>query len=307
MNKLLKVLAASALVATALVGCGKKDDGGAAAETAKIAKAGLGVVSSYEDGQVNTTFVALGLDKDGKIAYIDLDVAQSTPGDEKAEYAQTKEERGSDYGMKDTSAQIGKIEGGAEWYEQAEAFEKYCTGKTPDEVAATEVAEGAAKEGTDLAAGCTIHVTDFLEAVKKANENAVEVNADSVKLGRTMTNDAESKQLDTTLILLALDADGKVISAKLDVAQINEKVTATKSERGSEYGMKDTSAQIGKIEGGAEWYEQAKAFEDYCKGKTIDEIKATEVVDGAAKEGTDLAAGCTIHITDFLTAVEKAK
>ena len=80
MNKFLKVLAASALVATVLVGCGKKgEDTGAAAEGAKYAKAGLGVVSSYSDGQVNSTIAAVGLDADGKVQYIDIDVAQSTP------------------------------------------------------------------------------------------------------------------------------------------------------------------------------------------------------------------------------------
>ena len=59
MNKMLKVLVVCTLCATALVGCGK---------SSKFAKAGLGVVSNWsaEKGQVNTTFVALGLDADGK-------------------------------------------------------------------------------------------------------------------------------------------------------------------------------------------------------------------------------------------------
>jgi len=310
MNKLLKVLAASALVATALVGCGKKDDGGAT-ETAKIAKAGLGVVSNIsETGQVNTTFVALGLDADGKIAYIDLDVAQSTPGAEGAEglYNETKEERKEGYSMKEASP-IGK-----EWYEQAEAFEAYCTGKTPADVAAIEVEQGAPKEGTDLAAGCTIHVTDFLAAVAKANENLQDVNADSVVLGRVLEN--SETQVTTTLAMLALDADKKVTVAKIDVAQIYTKedgtqVVETKGELKEGYGMKETSAQNGKIKDGGEWYEQAKAFEDYCKGKTVDEIAKVETEDfhggKAAKEGTDLAAGCTITLDAFLEAIAKAK
>ena len=100
MNKLLKVLAASALVATVLVGCGKKgEDTGAAAEGAKYAKAGLGVVSSYSDGQVNSTIAAVGLDADGKVQYIDIDVAQSTPGGD-AEKTKTKKELKEEYGMK---------------------------------------------------------------------------------------------------------------------------------------------------------------------------------------------------------------
>lgn len=302
MNKLLKVLAASALVATALVGCGNKDDGGATT-AAKIAKAGLGIVSSLSDeGQVNTTFVALGLDADGKIAYIDLDVAQSTPGGD-GELDKTKEERGTDYNMKGASP-IGK-----EWDEQAVAFEEYCKGKTPEEVAKVETMDyhggKAAKEGTDLAAGCTITIDSFLAAVDKAAKNAVDVNADSVVLGRTMENDAEKKQLNTTLAMLALDADKKVVSAKIDVAQIYEGVTDSKSERGADYNMKGASA-IGK-----EWDEQAKAFEEYCVGKTVEDIAKVETMDyhggKAAKEGTDLAAGCTITIDAFLEAIAKAK
>ena len=86
MNKLVKVLAASALVATALVGCGKKDEPTGGNTAAKYAKVGLGIVSNINDeGQVNSTMAAIGLDADGKIQYIDIDVAQSTPGgDEKS-------------------------------------------------------------------------------------------------------------------------------------------------------------------------------------------------------------------------------
>lgn len=157
MNKLMKVLAASALVATALVGCGSK---------ANYTKVGLGVVSSYTDGQVNSTIAAIGLDSDGKIQYIDIDVAQSTPGDAKAQYDKTKEERGAEYAMKEASP-IKK-----EWNEQAAAFEEFCKGKTVEEIAKVETMDfhggKAAKTGTDLAAGCTITLDAFLEAIAKA-------------------------------------------------------------------------------------------------------------------------------------------
>ena len=134
MNKLVKVLAASALVATALVGCGKKDEPTGGNTAAKYAKVGLGIVSNINDeGQVNSTMAAIGLDADGKIQYIDIDVAQSTPGgDEKSALTKTKKERGTDYGMKETSAKAGKIKDGGEWDEQAKAFEEFCKGKTLD-------------------------------------------------------------------------------------------------------------------------------------------------------------------------------
>ncbi|MEE0965942.1 MAG: hypothetical protein U0L85_02710 [Bacilli bacterium] len=293
MKKFLKAALAFAMVAAVTTGCGAK---------ANYTKVGLGVVSSYSEGQVNSTFVALGLDGDGKIQYIDLDVAQSTPGGD-GEYDQTKEERGSDYGM----AAISPI--GKEWNEQAEAFEAWCKGKTPDEVAAVETMDyhggKAANTGTDLAAGCTIVIDDFLAAVAKAATNAVEVEADSIVLGRTMSNDADAKQTSTDLVLLAKDADGKVVYAKWDVAQISKGVTDTKSELKEGYGM----AAISPI--GKEWYEQAAAFEEFCKGKTVEEIAAVETMDyhggKAANTGTDLAAGCTITLDGPLAAIAKAK
>lgn len=157
MKKLLKVALAFAMVATLATGCGAK---------AKYAKAGLGVVSSYntESGQVNTTFVALGLDADGKIAHIDLDVAQSTPGAEKGEYDKTKEERGADYGMKGVSP-IGK-----EWYEQAAALEEWAKGKSVDEITgmATKDYHGGKAPDGDLAASVTITVDGPLAAIAKA-------------------------------------------------------------------------------------------------------------------------------------------
>lgn len=295
MNKFMKVLAASALVATALVGCGK---------SAKYAKVGLGVNSTYADGQVNTTFAAVGLDKNGKIQYIDIDVAQSTPKDATKAKTQTKKELKEGYGMKGPSP-IGK-----EWYEQMDAFEKFCIGKTADDVAniATEKKDdhhdAVPAAGSDLAAGCTMNVGEFKEVVAKAVANAVEVEAEKIGLGRAMANDADKNQVNTNLALVATDADGKVVYSKIDVAQIGEGILETKSERKEAYDMKKAS-KIGK-----EWYEQAAAFEAAIKGKTLDEIKAIETDKGdhgtVAKAGTDLAAGCTMGLDAILGTVEGA-
>ncbi|WP_028044135.1 hypothetical protein [Candidatus Stoquefichus massiliensis] len=316
MNKLVKVLAASALVATVLVGCGKKDETGGGDTAAKYAKVGLGVVSSFSDeGQVNSTMAAIGLDKDGKIQYIDIDVAQSTPGgDEKTQLDQTKKERKSAYGMKNASKANGKIAEGAEWDEQAAAFEKWAKGKTPAEVAAVETEDfhggKAAKTGTDLAAGCTITIDDFLAAVDKAAKNAVEANAEKIAIGDVMENDAEKKQLNTTIALVATDADNKIVYSKIDVAQIYKGVTDTKSELKEKYGMKKTSADAGKIKDGGEWYEQAAAFEEAIKGKPVADVANIETEDyhggKAPKTGTDLASKCTITIDAFLKAIAEA-
>ena len=225
--------------------------------------------------------------------------------------------------MKSTSASIGAIEGGAEWYEQIAKFEEYCIGKTADEVAAIETetnAEGhaSAKAGTDLAAGCTMAIGDFQAAVAKACENAVEVEAETVNVGYVMnvgTDYSGNGQLNTTVTMLAEDADGKIVAAKVDVAQISAVLgadTRSKAEKKEDYGMKSTSASIGAIEGGAEWYEQAAAFETAIVGMTAADVAAIETETNAEgnaspKAGTDLAAGCTMAIGDFQAAIANAK
>ena len=59
--------------------------------------------------------------------------------------------------------------------------------------------------------------------------------------------------------------------------------------------------------GGAvkEWYAQADAFETVVKGKTLDEVKAL-VVEGNKGNSEVVAAGCTIMINEFVSAIEKA-
>ena len=74
--------------------------------------------------------------------------------------APTKTELGDDYGM--------KAYGGAakEWFEQADAFDAQCEGKTGAEIAALIAADG--KGNTDVqSAGCTIYVSGLVGAASK--------------------------------------------------------------------------------------------------------------------------------------------
>ena len=294
MKKLFKACLAVAMAAT-LVACGGE-------AKANIAKYGLGVTSTYNEsnGQVNTTFVALGLDSEGKIAYIDLDVAQSTFADAAKAKTETKEELKEAYGMT-VASPIGK-----EWYQQAEAFETWAKGKTPADVVAVELVESnghmVAANEADLYAGCTMDISAFQTAVEKAAANAREVAADKVVLGRVMEN---GTALNTTLVVYALDKDGKVVDSILDVAQIKAGVVETKAERKEAYGMK-VASPIAK-----EWYEQAKAWEAWTVGKTLDAIVAVETVESnghmVAANEADLYAGCTMDITSFQAATKKAK
>ena len=83
----------------------------------------------------------------------------------------TKKEQGFDYGMAadwNTSNKIGK-----EWFEQISVFEKYCTGKTSEQILGITVnAETGLPEDADLAAGCTMHPAQFQYVVAEAIANA---------------------------------------------------------------------------------------------------------------------------------------
>ncbi len=295
-KKLVALLACAALVAP-LTGCSSKSN-------AKIAKAGFGMVTDAQakgddKSQINTTMATVGLDSDGKIAYLDIDVAQQTT--DNAEKVQTKKELKEDYNMKGSSS-IQK-----EWYEQIEALEQYAIGKTPEEFANIETEDRnnhkeAVKLGTDLASGCTIDIGSFKKAVAKAVENSEAVEAEKMGAGEIVSVNTKSKQVNTSVASVALDKDGKVVWANIDVAQTTHGDTdfRSKAEKKEEYNMKGQSG-IGK-----EIYEQFDAYENFLKGKTADEVK--KISYGADFKATDedLKAGCTIAIGDIQSAINEA-
>ena len=143
-------------------------------------KLGVGIVTSLSDSKDASAegdgltkgysyFAAVSTDADGKITSAVVDAYQgevnfSTEGvitsDLTAEQ-QTKQELGDAYGMK------GRSDIGKEWYEQANAFAAYVTGKTLDEVTGIAVEEGYAADA-DLKSSVTIHITDMKDVVAEA-------------------------------------------------------------------------------------------------------------------------------------------
>lgn len=114
----------------------------------------------------------------------------------------------------------------------------------------------------------------------------------------------------TTVAAVLLDKNGKIVKCALDTAANPINFTSdgkaekagemkTKYEKGKDYGM--------VAYGGAkkEWYEQADAFVSVVKGKNLAEVKALMTED---KKGTQavIDAGCTITVSDFVIAIEKA-
>ena len=94
-----------------------------------------------------------------------FDVSGAIVGEEKTDVA-TKQEIGEGYGMKKVS-QIGK-----EWDEQMDALSDWCVGKTLEEVLAVALDESGHTTDVDLLSGCTVHINDQLEALRKAIESA---------------------------------------------------------------------------------------------------------------------------------------
>jgi hypothetical protein len=127
-------------------------------------------------------------------------------------------------------------------------------------------------------------------------------------------------QVDATVAVVVLDKDGKIVDCKIDVAQnaatlkdgafTFTKLEKTKKELGYDYNM----SKFGSDNNGdgivKEWFEQAKLFEEYVVGMTVEEVKAIQTKELAghhvASDDALLTAGCTMQITDFISAIVKA-
>ncbi len=117
------------------------------------------------------TFSAAAVDGSSKVYYTYIDEAEcEIPFDtegmvilDQVEKPYSKKEKGKDYGMK-AASKINK-----EWFEQANAFESYCVGKTAEQVLSAPNQEGKVP---DLAASCTVYSANFAAAVADAMKNA---------------------------------------------------------------------------------------------------------------------------------------
>lgn len=324
---------------------------GSEAAAGQIAKIGLGHITSIGSSkdmegdtmataQVDTTIVAAAFDKDGKVVKIEIDNAQSKVSyDKDMQVAtdlnaenKTKVELGDEYGMKKAST-IGK-----EWNEQAKALGDWMVGKSIDEIKAMKTKKKddhhpAVPDEADLASTVTMNVSDFIEGVTEAYDNAVDVQAGAEKLGLgTDISIAKSKglsskdgqevlpvaEVNTVMVVTAFNKDGKVAGTIIDNAQTkvnfdkDGKVTSdknaeikTKVELGDEYGMKKASS-IGK-----DWYEQAKALGDWMVGKSVDEIKGMKTkqkdeAHPAVPDEADLTSSVTISVQDYIAGLVKS-
>ena len=125
--------------------------------------------------------------------------------------------------------------------------------------------------------------------------------------------------VDSVSCSVVLDDNGVIKSVRFDVVQLRIKfdvegklveddyATAVRSkvDKGEDYGMRPASP-IGK-----EWFEQIAAFEEYCIGKTVEEIAnmPTIVKDdhhNSIPDVADLATTVTMNVGEYIEALVKA-
>ena len=332
-------LALTAVMALSMVACG----GSEPAAPAKY-KVGMGhnisakmtdaTADKAGSAQVDTTMLVAAFDAEGKVTSVSIDVAQQklgvnadgTTADAATADVRTKVEKEGDYGM------VGASEIGKEYFEQINALEDWMVGKTVAEITGMEVFDRGDGSHThvpaveDLKASVTITVKSYLDALQEAWDTAVEVEGVAkVGLGQNISVKGTAAkadkngavQVDTNMVGTALDAEGKIVWAKIDGAQqkigfdatgakAGEVDVRTKVEKAGDYGM------VGASEIGKEYFEQVAALGEWMVGKTVAEVTAMETFDRGDGSHTDvpavedLKASVTITVGAYLAALEEA-
>ena len=279
--------------------------------------------------QANVDIYAVTINSEGVIVDCKIDAIQAKTNFDAAGVITTdltsailsKMELQDDYAMRGASGI------GAEWFEQVEALEDYCVGKTPEEVAGIALDGDGKATDADLIAGITMPLADFVDGVVSACNNA-RVNGaaegDTLYLKQSSqyssscanaSADADGlAQVDVTAGAYTMDASGVITDIDLDCVQtkINfnasgELTTAegttweTKTALDDEYDMRKASPI------GAEWDEQTAFFEEYCVGKTVDQVAGISI-DAESNHPTeaDLVTGCTMNVNAFIEVLTKS-
>ncbi len=335
MKKFLSVALVALMLLASFAGCGK-------AETVKM---GMGVHAYYEaamsaDGDTNgvgevvATVAAVLVDKDGKIVKCEIDTADNVVNFTSAGAAVpagefvTKAELGTNYNMAAYGADLNGDGIVKEWFEQADAFEAACVGKTVDEVKAL-LADGYYGTEELAKAGCTIGVLDFVKAVEKAVANAAESYAlaeDTLKVaivssanGTDATADAAGSYEMEIAFAAAASKDGIVNAMATDTLAVTFAFDAkgvtttdvaaelkTKNELGTAYNMAAYGTDLNGDGVVKEWNEQAAVFSAACVGYTADEIAALVAADGYYGVESLQTAGCTMGVSEIAKAAVKA-
>lgn len=301
MNKLSKIVIATIVALGLLVACGGK--GSSSDAKVKLGIASTQVITEKDNsGKFDTVFVGVAL-KDGKVSYLSIDNSEQAV--EVVDGALSMNAQASKYDLKEDYNMKGSSAIGKEWYEQMDAVAKDLNGKTLEEVKAYF-------EGEEVKSSASIYIDSLAATVIKAIENAtVEVSGVAkIGFGHSISVSAkeESAQSVVDYALVAVDADGKIVSVLLDNAQEKaklvdgvltpENIGKTKGELKADYGMKKASA----IE--KEWNEQNDALMAALVGKTFAEVSA---LDADGKNNEETKSSATIVIAGAQAAIKDAE
>lgn len=345
-NNIILIAAAAVVVVVAIV-LAIVLGGGNGGETESEYTLGMGAVVSIngESAQVDGTVAAVVLDENGVIVHCYVDAIQNKvtindDGSFTIGNTKTKRELGYDYAMAKYGHSLVGNETVKEWFEQADAFEAWCVGKTIAQVQAMSTQtmdNGYVISGDEalLGAGCTISITDFIDAVVKAgndDQKATFKTAGTITLGLAVnsydsgsaaaTAEADGAiQVYSDFAATAL-VDGKVVASLNDAIQPKTNFNATgaitgtsfkgtKRELKEDYSMAKYGHSLVGNETVVEWYLQSAAFSAHIVGKTSAEVEAmpTQTMDNGYIISNDealLSAGCTMSIDGIIDVVVKS-
>lgn len=108
-----------------------------------------------------------------------------------------------------------------------------------------------------------------------------------------------------TTAVIYVDHYGDIKSCFIDSTYVKDGVKTTKKALRDDYGMKETSNNMGVLEGGREWYEQVEAIEEkVLEEQGLDWVKWTD--QQKTKLDLDVISGVTISADTYIEAVSKA-
>ena len=181
-----------------------------------------------------------------------------------------------------------------------------------------------------LYASCSISIGDFKEAVVKAcrDEQGVDLTlpaGDTFSLGiaAISTSDESTPAGDedgvvkmyTDYAAVIVDPDGKILAALTDATQPQIKINSAgeiveSTFKGTKRELKEDYNMVKFSDATREWYEQAASFCEFAAGKTVDELRATELKlnDEGHMVFVDetLFASVSISVDGFIDVVTKA-
>ena len=108
-----------------------------------------------------------------------------------------------------------------------------------------------------------------------------------------------------TTAVVYVGSDGMIKSVFLDSTYNKDSANTTKKTLGDAYAMKSTSANMGNIPGGAEWYEQVEKIEEKVVAEQgLDWVKWSD--EANTKLDVDTISGVTISSDSYINAVSNA-